>query len=163
MTDYGAAYHRERRRTRYDRLRARGLCIQCGQSKHAKGRIRCSGCLAKARQSDSKRRAEGFIGENGMYANDRQKERDAARARDRGRYHRRKDAGLCVWCEGTPQPGKTYCPACLERMSTYYKAFVDRATAKGLCRRCRKGKLAGRYAWCISCRVNRAKQRREGV
>lgn len=45
-------------------------------------------------------------------------------------YRRRKDAGLCVACGGTPEPGKIRCAKCLEKSAAWNKKYLARKKEK---------------------------------
>lgn len=84
---------------------------------------------------------------------------EAKRIADRERYEVLRDAGLCVGCKGTPEPGRVRCAACLASARTKTakgaaqrtRRYKDRLEAEGICNRCGK-REAGDTLTCRECR-----------
>lgn len=95
---------------------------------------------------------------------------DEARSRrDKARYDRLKDSGLCVDCRKPLKGASVRCVACLEYRSCKSREWQQDHIAKGLCIRCsapaRKGQQtcakhryqAGRGAPCASEKVSKCR------
>lgn len=87
--------------------RAAGLCVKCGKSPPRQGRRTCAGCGVRSVEATSAWR-----------------ERNPEAVRSYGarlsRYRkvwrkRRRDAGKCIDCGGTPRSGAVRCEACGEK------------------------------------------------
>ena len=81
--------------SRYQRLKAAGVCLDCGKTPE-KG-VRCDSCQEKRRER--RRATAGKITEE---------EKEKMRAR----YRQYKTAGLCPQCGKKPQEGRTLCERC---------------------------------------------------
>ena len=66
-------------KSRYHRNKERGLCASCGKVPPKRGFVRCAECLVKAKEEVRKVQL------------------------------RRKEQGLCVYCNQYAEPGKTMC------------------------------------------------------
>lgn len=94
-------------RNRYQRLRAAGLCVHCGQEKASVGATKCPHCQERHRLYQAKhRRKKGTAWLHFL------------------RQHWRK-AGLCR-CGHIPEPGYKLCPHCRQKNKEYLKRFKER-------------------------------------
>ena len=90
----------------YEFYKRNGICVNCGQIKSAKGRVRCINCLEKGAESQRRRRLE-------KTEEELEKERKQRRDYRRKYYYENKEKGLCVNC-GKPRTStsKIYCIDC---------------------------------------------------
>ena len=88
---------------RYDRLKAAGICIQCGKEKALPGRIRCKECSQKGREYQNKI------------------------------YQLYKEKGICVKChQAKAEPGSASCRECSEKERINKKRREFRKTLKAI-------------------------------
>ena len=85
------ARERNRSRARRDRLKAQGLCIDCGKRPADGGKIRCNICSSKRSQKVHERKVKN------------------------GQLKQYRERGLCLFCGAEREPGKMYCPECMEK------------------------------------------------
>ena len=106
------ARERARNRVRRDRLKAQGLCIDCGKCPTEGGKLRCKACAAKhSRETHERKIRDGEL-----------------------KQHR--ERGLCLHCGAERVPGKMYCMACLAKKR---KALEKAWAATAAKRRCNNG------------------------
>lgn len=106
------ARERARNRVRRDRLKAQGLCIDCGKCPTEGGKLRCKACAAKHSRETHERKI-----------------------RD-GELKQYRERGLCLHCGAERVPGKMYCMACLAKKR---KALEKAWAATAAKRRCNNG------------------------
>ena len=89
----------------YQFYKAHGFCVICRHNKAIKGQTKCATCKEKAL-----RYQRGYVEEHKAKIKETQKIYQYAR------YHRLKDAGLCVICGKTPaEKGKSRCTECFAK------------------------------------------------
>jgi hypothetical protein len=109
---------------KYEERKAKGLCVQCGESTGgilgavSNGKVRCDGCLrgnklARRRRRD-KRRESGVCTEcpsKAMPDCSLCKECSTIRSKSSiERYYSNKQAGTCRFCGATTEAGESRCP-----------------------------------------------------
>ena len=98
------ARERARNQARRDRLKAQGMCIDCGKCPTEGGKLRCKTCAAKRSRETHERKIRA------------------------GELKQYRERGLCLHCGAEREPGKMYCPECMEKKR---KVLEDaRATQK---------------------------------
>lgn len=152
-------------RSKYQRRLQAGLCGLCGTKPYEPGRTRCSACAERKRELDAIRRGQArALGlcdacQRRMAATGRGQRCNVCadkylvkqRERDRGRYQRRLDAGLCVICGTSAHaPNGTRCASCAEWARAYDVGRYP-ARKRGLCDACKRRKAAAARELCAAC------------
>ena len=106
------ARERARNQARRDRLKAQGLCIDCGEHPTECGKLRCKACAAKHNRETHERKIRA------------------------GELKQYRELGLCLHCGAERVPGKMYCPDCLAKKR---KALEKAWAATAAKRRCNNG------------------------
>lgn len=138
---------RERRmkKAAYDYCKRKGICVICQKEPAFYNKVRCPSCMEKQTLRQAKRSA-----------NMTQANRDDKNRKKRERYHRLKEAGLCVNCGRKAQEGKTTCVKCNMQQRRCGESYRIRSGKKkgwderGLCIRCGGERVEGKKI-CDSC------------
>lgn len=112
----------KRRQLRADRL-AWGRCTGCGGKREDERYRMCTACREKTRVASIRAREHDGYNER-------------ARERMRALYGKRKAAGVCIYCGGVPEQGKTMCAACIARDRELRIAREKRYALAGRCIKC---------------------------
>lgn len=131
----------------YQNRKEKGLCVICGKVPAREGRVACKQCAKK--QEDYQRKTREF----------------------------RRNLGFCSRCGKNKLFGKEKeCPECVAMMyesnrksrerrnvaaMDYYKKDIARLKEQGLCRSCRKRRVAYGHTYCENCLVKHRKQNKE--
>lgn len=124
-------------KTTYLRRKSEGLCVKCGKTKAVQGKVMCVECAEKQKIYQKETRV----------------------------YF--KNIGLCPRCGKNKLFGdEKECPECLAMMyevnrksrerrnvtaMEYYRKDIQRLKEQGLCRSCRKRKVAEGHTYCQKC------------
>ena len=136
---------RQYKKITYEYCKAKGICVICRREPAFYNRVRCPSCMEKQAQQKANRTAKMT-----------QEQRDRKNQQKRERYHRYKDAGLCVNCGKPAQEGKTLCTRCLIQQRRNGAAYRERSGKKkgyreaGTCSWCGAERAEG-YKLCQSC------------
>ena len=111
----------------YEFYKGNGICVNCGQEKAVKNRVRCLNCLEKGAESQRRIRANKSTEELEI-------QNEKNRIYKKERYKKLKEAGLCVNC-GKPQvsTSKIYCIDCAiknQRRNNKRKCGIERYERK---------------------------------
>lgn len=134
-------------KTTYENRKSKGLCVKCGKAQAIQGKVMCTECAEK--QKIYQREIREFF----------------------------KNMGLCPRCGKNKLFGdEKECPECsammyeLNRKSRerrnvtamdYYRKDIQRLKEQGLCRSCRKRKVAEGHTYCSVCLVKHRERSRE--
>ena len=101
------ARERARNRARRDRLKAQGMCIDCGKCPAEGGKLRCKTCAAKHSRETHERKIRN------------------------GQLKQYRELGLCLHCGAECVPGKMHCMVCLaKKRKALEKAWAATAAKK---------------------------------
>ncbi|KKL20683.1 hypothetical protein LCGC14_2453000, partial [marine sediment metagenome] len=137
--------------SRYDRLQAEGLCVQCAKRPARDGKIVCVTCADKTTTRYKQRRSKGVCVDCLKVPAKTSRtlctpcaERRAKR--DNPKLAKRQAEGLCIQCGKAPgESGKTRCRPCLTRANACNAKRRAEKQAKGLCCSCGGNKRARPY------------------
>lgn len=134
-------------KTTYETRKSQGICVKCGKVKAIQGKVMCAECAEKQR----------------IYQ------------RETREYLR--NLGLCPRCGKSKLFGdEKECPECTAMMyeinqrsrerrnitaMDYYRKDIARLKSEGLCRSCRKKKVAEGHTYCPDCLAKRREQGKE--
>jgi hypothetical protein len=120
-------------KTTYEDRKAKGLCVQCGESTGgiigavSNGKVRCDACLRGNKLARRKRRADrkktGLCTEcpnNAMPDCSLCDKCSAVRSKSSTkRYYKNKQAGVCRFCGAETENGESRCPKHKEQLSNW--------------------------------------------
>jgi len=136
-----------RSKQRYDDLKAMGICVQCAKRARIQGNAMCPICRGKAqkraRDRYVKRKNQQLChvcglsptANGGVYCESCLTHR---RNNDRNRRARYRAERRCYMCGNAAEEGRTLCPGCYGRDSTYHRRRPDINRAKRARRRTRE-------------------------
>ena len=152
-------YRREHNRCEREQRSALGLCIRCGKSSAAPGRMSCEPCLDKRRASDRAKYAAGKAAGMLYGGSDPEVRRRVGRKRSRKRSEDRRAAGLCVRCGAVPPAeGRTMCEPCRDDRRAADRARHAERRAAGVCPDCAAPAPGGKL-YCEPCAGTRSRRR----
>jgi len=130
----------------YNKNKQNGICVRCGSRKAIPGKVMCAECAEKVRQ---------YKQDNTKWA---------------------KEHNFCPRCLKNKLMGDEHiCPECLADAAirnkksreknygsnhNYYIMDISRLKESGLCRGCRKNKVAVGHTYCITCLIKKRNRRR---
>lgn len=165
---------------RYDKLKAKGLCVRCGINPATPNYVTCEDCRQKRfeyeKEYRSKHRERLKDNSQKKMAVKRQKRRvngmciicglnkadvgyttcsfcrERDKTYDQRRYYGRKEKGICVDCGKKPaEEGKVLCTECKEKQHAYKNERRKWLKETGYCPKCGINKLFGDEKTCPEC------------
>lgn len=151
----------ENARLARERLKAAGICVNCGKTPAAAGKSACIACGSKRAAAAAKKRAvkreAGKCTKSGCQAraatassmcetcqaNEHIRKAEARRLR--------RSNGLCVLCGTPPVEGLTRCRRCADRDKVNRKKNADKREARGLCRNICRNPVTPGNKHCDEC------------
>lgn len=146
------------RRSRYQEIRAKGLCGSCASNKAEAGFARCRPCMDQTKETRaalirgglcvSCKKPTTCLRTTCDDCADFERKRNGLNRKDR------RAAGLCSECGGKPRKGKSLCGKCAKLLSARAEEHRQRCKELGICKSCGKESLSG-MTFCAECREKR--------
>lgn len=135
-----SVYAKERR----EFLKARGICVKCGQRDAIPEKTLCPDCREKNNQKRRKKKDKPIPG--AWYARQCERAKELRKARIA--------EGICVKCgKEKASPEAQYCHKCRARRKELDRAIRDKKIAAGLCVYCGHNKALPGLLSCRECRL----------
>lgn len=135
-------YYKGLRKEEYDFYKSHGICVRCHKNAAEPNKVMCLECADKERDTDKSKRERNL---------------QSMRSRDREKYHKLKEQGICVYCKKRPAIlGKTKCSKCFAKIRArrdVNRSDIPRSehVSYGICYICGKNNVIPGHGVCENC------------